>query len=243
MKSLWIFGCSFSANNDLYLSHLKDGENFSNMKIYYDFHNKTLPDTWSTLLSEKLNLDEKNYAMGGISNQEIFHRFCKQMDSFEKGDLIILEWTMITRFRLAWGDNHWDHILPNNECQDPNINKQTTDEISFNRLYKIYEEEIYDYIKVINTISEHKNTKVYFWTIDKRLIYNVLERPDNILMKDIVPINEEPSLVVNNFEGCMTISQEVKELYPNYSNNHFGKNSNIKISDLFYEQIKKDLVD
>lgn len=240
MNNLWIYGCSFSESSSVYQElcekHDTNKPDPLNIYKYFIYRNKRLPDSWDMLLSKKLDLNLINNSEGGISNQEIFHRFLKTYDRFNDGDVIVIEWTFVERFRMALNNHNWSHILPNTGVN--NLSNTTTEEISVNRLFKIYEDEINDYMKVIKTICEHKKVKIYFWTIDKRLIYNKLERDNNILLRDLVPINESP-LPILNVMGGETISQETNHLI---ENSHFGEKSHIITSDLFYEQIKKDLV-
>ena len=75
MKNLWIFGCSFSS------THL----NVEEKSLY------------GTLLSEELNLNLKNLAKAGNSNDKMFYDLCDNIDKIEEGDIIIYQFSSFDR--------------------------------------------------------------------------------------------------------------------------------------------------
>jgi len=65
MKTLWIFGDSFSTGFDYNNLHV-------NQKNYMTIMNINNFKIWPDVLGEKLNCEVKNFAKGGNSNYEIF---------------------------------------------------------------------------------------------------------------------------------------------------------------------------
>ena len=47
------------------------------------------------------------------------------------------------------------------------------DEISFNRTHPLYVEEVYDYMKLIDYLSEQIEFDLYYWSGDCNLIYPI----------------------------------------------------------------------
>lgn len=158
MKSIWIFGDSFSASYkpDVF-SNIDWRNNYVLWKGY-------APKVYGEILANHLNMKLINKAVGGNDNYTIFQTFCDNAEYIEKDDIVIIGWTSYFRFRLA-NKNNWQQILPWHKSEIEGISNQTIDEILLNReSSKKYVEEINSWIKLINLYL--KNNKIIHWNWD-----------------------------------------------------------------------------
>ena len=172
MKNLWIFGDSFSTPYE-HSSNI----NWSNKYIEWKGYS---PKIFSTLLSNKLNLELHNLGLGASSNSTIFETIYTNAHSITKGDIIIIGWSSQNRFRLANIKKEWSHIVPNwtesykNEL--PFVSKTTLDEILINRNDEQYLVELLKIINFINWLF--KESIVIHWSafnsfINNKIIYDI----------------------------------------------------------------------
>lgn len=170
MNKLYIFGCSHSAlYNDIVLTD-------PDMKKYYEYRGGNFPLTWSELLAQNLKLELVNTAVWGLDNYRIFEAFCNKVQQIEKGDVVIIGWSGVSRFSLysekcnalssinAWTtsiDTAWTTGI---DSEFANISEQTVNEILVNRDNPRWVEEVYSWMKVIEKLSKLIGFKVYFWS-------------------------------------------------------------------------------
>ena len=232
MKTLWIFGDSFSSNFDYENLH-------ENHKKYMEIKNVNSIPTWSTILSSKLNCEVKNFARGGNSNYEIFQNFCDNCHLINENDIVIIGWALIVKFRIS-ENQKFLNIDKNSNRDYGMVSKETIKEIIDNRL-KIVEskrdrwsEEIYIWENAIRTLSKHKNFRTYFWTAEEpRLIYNQNEefkKGKNYLCSE----SNEMLLSYLNKLGCTSMSEETNGIV---GDSHFGIDGHIKQAEIFYNSI------
>jgi hypothetical protein len=165
MSNLWIFGDNSSAIF---------GETKERRYYYYNQYRKgKFPKTWSELLSEKLNLHLKNYAIGGQSNYDIFEWFCKLSTSIKKDDVVIIGWSAIENFRLVNRENGEFITIRPKALKHVNeigfldgINLTTIDEIHNNRINETWNIELFNWENLINLLSKTIGFKIYYWTFD-----------------------------------------------------------------------------
>jgi hypothetical protein len=231
MSSLYTFGCSYTEDYD---------DAHQNYKLYKEFCGGTFPKTWPTLLSEKLGYNLKNYGLSAASNQLIFTTFCKHCDEFKKGDIVIVQWSFIERYRLSniSGDD-WLRLGSGMINNNSPISKECHENILLNRTLKPYYDEIYDFEKIMDRLSEEVGFEIYYWTIINELIYNlpkeILQQKKYILHDKIVdPFDNTFSLVIKN--GGQWIIDETNNEVNDF---HMGESGHKVQSDLFYEYIKK----
>jgi hypothetical protein len=162
MGKLYVFGCSFSTVfNEKSLFN-------SDMKKYYDLRGGNFPLTWSEILSEDLGLELVNTAQNGFDNYSIFENFCKLSDKITSEDIVIIGWSHVFRFRLYSKSknqlrsvNVWQ---TNKNIDLSEISQQTLDEILVNRDNKLWIDEVYNWMKVINHLSKLVKFKLYYWS-------------------------------------------------------------------------------
>jgi hypothetical protein len=235
MKTLWIFGDSFSTDFDN--DNLHD-----NHKRYLEYMGITEIKTWPILLSEKLGYELKNLSKGGDSNYQTFQNICDNCHDIKENDIVIVGWGLITKFRISY-NNKFVNVHPQGGVKDyGTLSKETVREILENRLKNFryankrdrYAEEVYLWEKVISVLAKNKNFKVCFWNSEEeRLIYcEPIEFKNNrsYFCKD----SEEPLIHYLRKNGSTTIEDDTNNLI---SDSHFGVNGHIKQSEIFYNEI------
>lgn len=161
MSKLYVFGCSYSGVYDDTL--LWDPE----IKKYYDFRGGNFPLTWSEILANDLNFKLINTARWGADNYEMFEKFCIESNQIKEGDVVLIGWTGINRFRLyseysqkLTSVNIWTKLGNNFE----NISQNTINEISVNRTNQKWADEIRNWMLVINELSKMGKFQVIYWS-------------------------------------------------------------------------------
>ncbi len=160
---LWIFGDSFSdrfSDYDVVKYHDSD------YRVRYHKWKGYSPLSYGEVISKELGCDIEILSSAGASNTEILHTFISKMDEITEGDLVIVNWTYLNRFRIANDNNEFDKVMIQAGCKSPNslINIKSLEEIGVNRnSHTIYYKEVSDYSKVIKKIC---NNKIYtfIWT-------------------------------------------------------------------------------
>ncbi len=235
MNTLFTFGCSFTED------FTEVPSNASQSVYVKDFLNNQIPDAWPTVLSKLLGFNLKNYGKGGSSNYHIFDTICTHCDKFNKGDIVIIGWTGVNRFRWAnFDEDKWNHIIPNYNTKVHNeyyISDNTLNEILVNREHPLYIDEVYKYQNIITQLSLSVGFEVYFWAMDNRII-NSLPHDELINKKYICGkfIDENNSIpILINTNGGKTIFDETNGLVLDY---HYGKIGHKVQGELFYKHIK-----
>lgn len=98
MKTLWVFGDSFSQdfeNNKI--------ENFENYRKFKGYHSKS----WGKLISEEFGWEYKNFAIGGWDNYSILQSFCEKITEIKPNDLVFIGWAPEIRLRLMDENGSW----------------------------------------------------------------------------------------------------------------------------------------
>lgn len=216
-------------------SHTVDFENnrIPPYKEYKKWCNDKFPKSWPTLLSEKLNIELKNYGHGGSCNDIIFETFVSKLDEIKKDDIVIIGWTFL--FRFKWFNekfNFFDTILSNEHDENiKNISKQTATEILINRSNKSWGEDIMLKKKLIIKLSELIGFKIYFWSVDEFIQHSY----DEIHLCCNLLNNENNMLKYIKNSGGKTIHDETNGLINDF---HLGESGHIVQSELFFEHIK-----
>jgi len=171
MGTLHIFGCSFSENfKRHHRSTYQEGGLTAQAKYIRDFCNDEPPLGWSEIIAERIGMPICDKSMGGASNQQIFMNFCEQVQKLKKGDLVIIGWSEITRFRWANKKNSWIPIFPgiNNQIVE-GMSDETRNEILINRTEPQYIQEIQNIQSLIVSFSKSLGFNVFFWSNDSNI--------------------------------------------------------------------------
>jgi len=227
MNRLYTFGCSYT-------------QDFIDNKIpnyidYRNFRGGTFPLTWPEILSNKLNLDLKNYGRGGGGNNLIFQTLCNNINEIKKDDVVIIQWTYVHRY--MWVDmkrNSWSHYGAGPLNGDTGISEATHEEVIFNRTHPLYVNQIYEWMKLIDTLSKSIEFEVYYWSGDRDLIYPLdeSEKKDKKYLLGDLKISRYETIFEEIFKlGGKTIKEETNDL-------HFGESAHKITGELFYNHIK-----
>lgn len=156
MSKLFVFGDSFSEQRGIHAP-------YSIWKGYS-------PDTYPHIISKKLEIPLFNFSHGGFSNSDIFQSVCQNVDKIEDGDIVIIGWSGLARFRLANPKlNRWLQFQPGIwemysklDMGIDGLSESTIDEILYNRShFELHREEILDWIKLLSKVFE-RNTFINF---------------------------------------------------------------------------------
>jgi len=131
MNNLWVFGCSFTAGQDM----------ISKNNQYYQ-----LKKRYSKLLSKELNFREKNLSECGASNFWIFRRVMRKLKSLmrHKNNIVVIQWTSPYRYELPTRIDDVYFSLPYLDFTIPELG--TPDGSEINPLIKEYENLSKDFI-------------------------------------------------------------------------------------------------
>jgi len=227
MNNLWIFGCSYSD-----VSQTKDNLEYVKWKGYITKH-------WSEILADKLGFKLNNLGYRGASNLHIFESFCKVCHKIENNDIVIINWTDTSRFRVA--DDRWYRVL-SHHISDIKLKEEkkrirryciseiTIKEMVINRSNKLYEEELDNWYNLINSYCNSIDALLLSWGF---ITYrNYMVNMGNFSLFDYIK---------NNFG---TISNETNN---EVLDSHFSENANDELARIFYEKItgietKKNLI-
>lgn len=229
MSCLYTFGCSFTegyetTNSPTYLK-------------YKEYKGGMYPKVWPELLSEKLNLDLKNYGEGASGNQQIFVEICKRSHEFKKSDIVIIGWSFMQRYRMALDDNNWIKLGPGAINNSIPLLDSTHNEIVLNRTLRPYYNEIYDFENIINTLSKSIGFDVYYWSFDETLIYNLpkeLLHQKKYLLNNLMKDHHWSPFTLIFDRGGKRIIEETDGLIDDW---HMGESGHRIQAELFYEHI------
>lgn len=234
MNTLFTFGCSFT----------EDFETSSALlyKNYKDFRGGKFPDSWPKILSNKLNLELKNYGEGSSGNDQIFQEICKRCNDFKKGDIVIVEWSFVERYRIAVDDNQWLKVGAGDVPNDSPITNEFHSQMIMNRTLNPYKKLVYDYENMIDVLSKSIGFDVYYWSIMEEIIYLLppeIRNQKKYLLFDKLFNNETPfSLIHKN--GGLRVHEETNDFIMDY---HMGESGHKIQAELFYQHIIKYSID
>jgi hypothetical protein len=229
MNNLFTFGCSYTAGYD---------ENASINYKKYKEHRGNFPKVWPEILAQLLSLELMNYGMGASGNNEIFITFCQKCNDFKKDDIVIVEWTFMERYRMANGNNQYDWTrLGPGKINQSKISQNAHDEIIINRTLRPYIYEIYDYMKIMDRLSESVGFKLYYWGFNENLIYNLNKEEliqEKFLLCQKMKDRHHHCFRVAHDNGSETISEETNGLI---DDSHMGEKGHKVLAELFYNHI------
>jgi hypothetical protein len=183
MKTIWVFGDSFSTPYE--------DSTIGDWVVPYIEWKGYAPKTFGDILSERLGINVKHLAKGGVDNDTIFEIIIDSAPLIQKGDIVIIGWSAIARFRLANQVKGFTTIIPNFNFHHnlSFISKNTIEEILVNRSLIGYEKELYDRIKFLNWLFDdmiliqwtpfwHKSIKIW------GMLFNTITHETNGQIKD-----------------------------------------------------------
>lgn len=201
---IWTFGDSFTAPFQPH-SELRNK--------YIEFLGRE-PKTFTDMLSESLNCPSENLAKCGSDNYTIFQTICENCKNFKMGDLIIVGWSHILRYRLVDKNNQWRFIIPNWSESDSqffnSISDNTIREILVNRDHEKNSQEVNSWIEILKCCT-----------------------------KEMCLINWTPfpwELNGLRFNGITTVRRETKNFV---DDGHYGEEGNSFLHNIFLTKYKR----
>lgn len=256
MNTLHLFGDSFTQGHNMDF-------HYPNYKNWGEHRGGNLPETWGEILSNKLNMLMNNKAVAGMGNHEIFLTICQYSDMFKKGDIVIINWAFMERFRWASVHKNNDGIIEliesdvkgvgrpqpywkrlSSKIEDGHhINENTRNDIALNRTDKLYIDEIYNYEKIIEVLCKNIECDVYFWSSDGNIIYTLPEdklKNKKYILHDFIDIESHLNVNLGYFftvirkRGGMDIANETNF---KVQDTHLGETGHKVQAELFYDYI------
>lgn len=231
MNKLWTFGCSFTSEYNFtpYQGAINP------MIEYREWRNGSEPELWTTLLSNKLGLEEKNLGYPGSTVYKIFDAFCNNCHLIERGDVVIVEWTRLQRFRVAQ-HGKFPTVLPANINDNCTIlSYSATVQIQVNRIQRPFIEEVYSFQNFIEEFCNSLGCELYFWSADDYIINResddfkskrkYLLPEANIDMTQYLRRKYDAETIYDETNGEVTDQQ------------HYGERGHKVMSEMFYNEI------
>jgi len=117
------------------------------------------------------------------------------------------------------------------------LSKQTIEETLTNRFNELYNDEIYDYEKIISELAHLNQYDVYFWSADSDLIYSQSDEIKNqrkYILGNKINKGECMFDLIYRYGG-KNIPQETN--FKINDGNHMGETGHLIQSELFYNYI------
>lgn len=250
MPTLFGFGDSYTQGHHL-------DTTYPNYKLWKNIRvNNILPSTWFDMLSSRINFLPVNYAIAGMSNPEIMSTIQKNSIQFKKDDIVLVNWTYQHRFRWAsYERDEYGKMTIGGKPQKPtlywkrlgvhffdhdshHITKITHNEIVDNRTNPLYIEEIYDFQNMLDYLAKSVGFKVYYWSMEPTLIYNLNYEEKNdkkYILSSEVPNGKDMFWVIKK-NGGRDIKEETGGVI---NDNHLGESGHLKQFELFHSYLKQ----
>lgn len=157
MNSVWCFGDSFT---DEFLT--KSTTEKSWRTNYVDWKGYC-PKVYGTIVAEHYNMNIINKGHGGCDNYTILQNVCDASSYIKRGDIIIVQWTEVSRFRLSQENKFKPLVVDSLKYDNIDfVSHNTVAEILANRMDSVYLNEINSWINFINNAFKPNN--VIHWT-------------------------------------------------------------------------------
>jgi hypothetical protein len=155
MKTLWVFGDSFSNPFIIESSH--------SWKSKYIEYKGYIPKIFGDIVSEKLGINYINKSPNSVDIQGLIDNITICLDDIKDGDIVSVGWPPTERFRLVNNDGFWQLYNAGSIRDDSmDFHTQMLVEICKNRLHPLYLEELNLRKKLID--RAFKNCRVIHWT-------------------------------------------------------------------------------
>lgn len=131
------------------------------------------------MLAEHFNYEYKNLAKAGSSNNQIFATFLQNHMHINSGDIVVIGWSPIMRYRLAkqraqdkkmdwqqiWALG-WNGGVEQSCLDGTSVTKEVAEHIVLNRyeFSDFYSQEINEWVSFIKEWANLKNVKIVTWT-------------------------------------------------------------------------------
>jgi hypothetical protein len=213
MKSLWVFGDSFSATNKR-----NDIERWR--RLYVKWKGYT-PKVWCEFLNESLQLKLHNLSISAIDNYTILDTIISALEKIKENDIVIVGWSNTLRFRLVDRYNKFNTIRPselnthstlNDTYEYDLISINTINELLINRDTDLYQHELNGFIKIINKSINTKN--IIHWSPFQ---------------------SSQPLLNIHRIDNLSNLELIKDETNNEINDKHYSENGHKDLAEYFYK--------
>ena len=175
-NTLWSFGDSFTQDIKERIDNQKPEfapETYKMAEYYIKNYGYDNLISHQIYLAEYLNFKNKIVAKGGDSNYHILNNVLEHIDEIKKGDVVIVQWTMLTRFGLPIDEKDDSKLV---STRLDNTHQNDISEESLSRIFtyrdtkSYYKKEIYLYTKLIKKLSKLIGFDIYFWSLEPKIL-------------------------------------------------------------------------
>lgn len=153
---LWAFGDSFTESFETQTGLIED---YKKWKGY-------TPKNYVDFISENLQIEKINKGKGGTSNRTILSNLIKNINEIEDGDIVIVGWTNIGRFRIVDYNQDIIDVISSNCSIKPLMDtptiKHLINEYLVIRDHPVFFEELIEYMELIN--KSFPKCQIFYWT-------------------------------------------------------------------------------
>ena len=254
MNTLYTFGCSFTEDyNDLPLWRNSEQTLKQVRRGYvHDFLGLEKFPNWTSQLADRLGYEDKNCAavsgyktpdlkyITGNCNTSIRNSISHFSDQYKEGDILVIEWTFMTRFRLYDEQGGIMRSYVTN-TEAPVGLESVFDTIVINRSHPFWIDELFMNMKIINELAKAKKFHVFYWTIDNSILRHKLDEikhDKRWLLNDMVEHDRTYHDLIKQHYGGKTIEEETNGLIGDH---HLGITAHNIMGKIFYDYIIQNL--
>ena len=171
-NTLHTYGCSFTAPYNGLDKHKPEV-----MKGYAELHGGTYPPIWPEIVAGNYQMNLKNHGVGGADNDTILSRVTNSTRSWKEGDIVIVQWSHMTRFSMAVetdifngkpaSQSYLFPINPSTNVEKLNIfgglNESIKTYMLSNRQQWPWCERLIENMHIIQHVAELLKVRLYFW--------------------------------------------------------------------------------
>lgn len=163
MKTLWVFGDSFSAGHGVKFTPYLSMINSDKLPHEVAFIER---------LAESLGCELQNFAKGGISNSGILKSFYLNCNSIKKGDIVLLQSTFWNRLTFTYRDQQKEFYSTGPGSIDDRLKDEHFKKICDDYLVLYHSREIsmidtFMTYPLINEWCKLKEIDIHFWSLDE----------------------------------------------------------------------------
>jgi hypothetical protein len=182
MASIWAFGDSFT---DLFENQFTTDIRWA--MDYSDYCKGIPPKNFSQIVASQTGMKLYPKGQGGSSNYTIFYNFIRDVEEFKSGDIVVIGWTVTSRYLVANKANIFSEVL-NPELHDiphPDLSRSSLVELALNRsTYTVWYSELLSFMKIMR--MARPDVKLIFWTwadpIEENYTNLFSERKNGLIM-------------------------------------------------------------
>lgn len=239
MNRLWTFGCSFTEE---FISVPREG--CTRWEYIDKFFNGTPPETWVTILANQLGYEPMNrgamsgWPHEGNCNDGIFNNICHYSNQFKKGDMVIVEWTFLERFKWVNVEHSkMTTVLAKQYCEG--ASDSTMDETIVNKSHYLWVNELFVKQKMLQTLADNIGFDLYYWSVEGtyyKTKFDEIKNNKQYLLSDNFTKHQLERFVIGRVydNRGMNITDETKGII---QDSHLAKSGHEVLGNLFYKDI------